>query len=328
MFVRTDDLLPVGDVVELCITLPGGHVVKVISRVAHLLSAAAARALGRWPGMGFEFLELEGEGRGHLMAHLDTLLEEVTPPPQPMPRSVRVLVADESTRLLERLARTLARDGFVVATASNGAEVHAACLANPPDVVLAAADLPGMDGWTLAKSLLGRPSLRDLSLVLMSEDASDMTRLRAYRLGVRDFIHKPFTEEEICIRLRRVAVSRTGPAGVVLRGELSEIGVATLLSLLDFERKSGILVVLRDSQAARLFVATGRVVKVEGPTDDGGAMQRLMAVLDWQDGNFEFASCEVVGQDEVGMHTSALLLEHARVRDEQDAVERAPTEEL
>jgi hypothetical protein len=41
-----------------------------------------------------------------------------------------------------------------------------------------------------------------------------------------------------------------------------------------------------------------------------------MAVLDWTSGTFEFTSCEVVGSDEIGVNTSALLLEHARIRDE------------
>ena len=41
-----------------------------------------------------------------------------------------------------------------------------------------------------------------------------------------------------------------------------------------------------------------------------------MAVLDWHAGHFEFSSCEVVGADELGLPTTQLLLEHARVRDE------------
>jgi hypothetical protein len=145
-----------------------------------------------------------------------------------------------------------------------------------------------------------------------------MTRLNAYRLGVADYIQKPFTDEELAIRVRRAARSGRGASErVVLRGEVTTISLGTLLSLLDFERKSGTLVVLSDAQIARIFFAAGRIVKVETSLPAATPREKLMAVLDWRTGNFEFSACEVVGEDEIDMPTQALLLEHARTRDEQ-----------
>src|SRR6185369_2433260 len=105
---------------------------------------------------------------------------------------------------------------------------------------------------------------------------------------------------------------------VGLKGSLGEIGVGTLLSLLDFERKSGILAVIADSGVARIFVASGRIVKVDTPATVGvRPVPRLMKILDWHAGSFEFIACEVVGEDEIGLPTQHLLLEHARLRDEE-----------
>jgi CheY-like chemotaxis protein len=244
-------------------------------------------------------------------------MDDVTPPPRNLPQAFRVLVVDDSPRLRERVTNALTDDGFLVTVVANGAEAYSECLEQAPDLIVASLELPVMDGWTLVNMLLGRPSLAEIPIMILSEDAGDMTRLRAYRLGVRDFVHKPFTDEELCIRVRRIAM-QDRPVGqaVVLRGDTAQIGVPTLLSLLEFERKSGILVLLRGEQAVRLFVANGRIVKVEGPIDDGDARERVMLVLDWIDGNFEFVACEVVGADEIGMPTTSLLLEHARFSDE------------
>jgi len=317
VFVRTEELLPVGDVVELLIGLPKGDEFRVIARVAHLLSPTAARALGRRPGMGFEFLDQNTEGRAQLEHYLEGLIDEATPTPTPVLHNVRVLVADENPRLRERLVNALSEEGFSVQTAPNGSEAYSAALESPPDIIVASCEMPVMDGWTLLSMVSNRASLRDIGVVLMSDDASDMTRLRAYRGGVRDFLQAPFTDEELCIRMRRVAVVERGPDKVVLRGHLDEIGVPTLLSLLEFERKSGILALLSDDRAARLFVAAGRVVKVEGP-ESGEPLDLLLGILGWADGSFEFAACEVVGGDEVGMATQPLLLEHARRLDEAE----------
>jgi CheY-like chemotaxis protein len=318
-FVRTEELLPVGAVTDLTITLPADIQFKVIARVVHLLSPSAARALGRHVGMGFEFLESDSEGRAALVDYLDDLLEENTPPPFPVPEQIRVMVAEPSTPLRERIVAALEQAGMDVDPHADGADAYASCVSTPPDVVVVAAHMSGMDGWTMLKTMSTSPRLRDVPVVFTSDDPSDMTRLQAYRLGVRDYITKPFIEEELVIRLHRLALTapRGQPPQAMLRGSLSEISVATLLSLLEFERKSGILLVLRDAQAGRLFVAQGRVVKVE-VGGDGPARERLMEVLDWGSGTFEFSSCEVIGSDEIGLSTSALLLEHARLRDEQN----------
>ncbi len=315
VFVRTDHLMSVGAVVALEITLPDGNALKVSSRVAHVLSVAPARALGRRPGMGFAFLEHEGEGRERIFAHLKQL-NELVKTPSVVPRC-RVVVADHSVPLLGRVAISLRSAGFEVFPVSHGGEAYAECDDSLPDVLLCDLDLPVMDGWTLMRQLSHKPELARISVVVMSEDASDMTRLQAFRAGVRDFIPKPFTDEELAIRLRRVALNAHATVRSVLRGEVAEISIGTLLSLLQFERKSGIVVLTRDRQTARLFVSEGRIVRIEGGLHDtGSGRERLLQLLDWNTGEFEFSPCEVVGMDEVGVRTDQLLIEHARIRDE------------
>src|SRR5262249_29817873 len=145
VFVRTSEFLPVGDVVDLTIWLPSGEVIAVISRVAHILSDAAARALGRRAGMGFEFLERDPGQREQLRQLLEDLTDELAPPPFEVPRKPRVLVADDSPRLLDRIASALYAD-FAVQMASSGGDAYAMCVRDPPDILLASDHLAVMDG--------------------------------------------------------------------------------------------------------------------------------------------------------------------------------------
>jgi len=46
---------------------------------------------------------------------------------------------------------------------------------------------------------------------------------------------------------------------------------------------------------------------------------RLMQLLDWEAGSFEFSPCAIGGRDELQTTVTQLLLEHARVSDELDA---------
>ena len=97
---------------------------------------------------------------------------------------------------------------------------------------------------------------------------------------------------------RRRAVAPIANPG--LRGNLVDIGLGTLLSLFEFERKSGILLLLRGGEIARLFVSEGRMLKVEASAGQRrAASERLMALLDWEVGQFEFSPCAIGGRDEI-----------------------------
>ena len=82
---------------------------------------------------------------------------------------------------------------------------------------------------------------------------------------------------------------------------------------------AGILLLLRGAELARVFVAEGRIIKVETTSGNGVPRERMMRLLDWRDGQFEFSPAAVGGQDEVGVAISGLLLEHARISDEDSA---------
>ena len=155
--------------------------------------------------------------------------------------------------------------------------------------------------------------------LVLTGDEGDLARLEAFRAGVRDYIPVPFTDEELVIRVHRIAAPPAPIANPGLRGTLADIGLGTLLSLFEFERKSGILLLLRDGEIARLFVSEGKILKVEASTGNGAPRQRMMQLLDWQAGSFEFSPCAIGGRDELQTTVTQLLLEHARVSDEIDA---------
>lgn len=315
-FVRTDELLPVGAITDVDLTLPDGTVFRIAARVAHLLAPSAARALGRHVGMGFQFLDDDGEGAA-LAGYLDDLIEELTPPPTVIEEQLRIVVAEPSAPLRARIAEAMTPAGFVIDSFADGAAAYAACLTRPPDGVVTATTLPGLEGLGLARALAIHPRLSAVPVIVVSDDGSDHARLAAFRMGVRDYVTRPFLDEELVIRVRRATAipPRRIPDGAMLRGDLSEISIATLLSLFEFERKSGLLVCVAGTQAARLSIASGRILRIEGGVGSDPRV-RVMDVLDWNRGHFEFSGGDVSGADEIGLPTTQLLLEHARVRDE------------
>ena len=314
--MRTEALLPVGEETEIRLVLPDGSLLGLQGRVAHMLTPSAARTLGRHPGMGFELTGGDTASRMKLRAHIDSVRTEITSPG--MSTTTQAIVVEPSPPLRSRMARCLESAGFKVTPCATATDALEACTQWRPDVIVCAAMMDGMSGIDLAYAMADHETLSSVPLVLTGDDG-DLSRLEAFRAGVRDYIPRPFLDEELVIRIHRVVAPLAPAANPGLRGNLVDIGLGTLLSLFEFERKSGILLLLRDGDIARLFVSEGKILKVEANTGNGAPKQRLMQLLDWHGGQFEFSPCSIGGRDELHTSVTQLLLEHARVVDELDA---------
>ena len=316
--MRTNLRLPVGEEADVRLTLPDGSIVALYARVAHVLTPNAARALGRHVGMGLELIGPDTPARQKLCEHIDSLRSEVTHPA--MSTITAVIVVEPSPPLRLRMKRCLEAAGFQVTAVASATEALDAAGATRPDAIVAASAMPAMTGVDLAYAMSEHKALSEVPLVLIGDDG-DLARLEAFRAGIRDYVPVPFLDEELVIRIHRVAT----PAQVTspgLRGSLVDIGLGTLLSLLEFERKSGVLLVLRPHELARVFVAGGKILTVEMTTGEVKPKDRLMRLLDWGDGQFEFSPAEIAGRDELGLSVTQVLLEHAKTRDEQGALSR------
>ena len=316
LFIRTEDLLPAGEETEVRITLPDGTYLAMRARVAHMLTPSAARGLGRHAGMGFELIGPDTPSRMKLRAYLDGLRTDITSPG--LSTTTQVIVIEPAAPLRTRMARCLEAAGFKVTAVATATEALEACLVWRPDAIVSASAMSGMTGVDLAYAMSEHQTLSDVPIVLTGDDG-DLGRLEAFRAGVRDYIPRPFIDEELVIRVHRIAAPapRSNPG---LRGALGDISLATLLSLFEFERKSGVLLLMTVGEVARVFVSDGRVLKVESSSPNGVSRpkDRMMRLLDWRDGHFEFSPAAVGGLDEIGVSVTQLLLEHARTHDEKN----------
>lgn len=316
MFVRLSPPLPVGTRVQVVIS-PNGQRHVATGQVTHALGEVEARTLGRFPGIGVAFLEPIRGGEQPFVQAIVRLLERHAQH-QP-PAELRILVADSETRILERLSTALGTAGFSVVTASNGMEAIGACLSRTPDVVLLERDMPVVDGLHVLQEMGRHAELANVPVMMMSAEATDLVRLQAFQLGAMDFIPKPFTVLEIILRARRWArASQRETARVVLRGTLAELGLPSLLTMFEQEKKSGQLALTRDQLVAWIDFVDGKIVRARSTEIDADGRTVLMNVLDWQAGFFELTAGtpSVAAPEAIGSVTH-LLLEHARQRDEQ-----------
>src|SRR5438067_4255802 len=246
--------------------------------------------------------------------------------------SPHVLVADDDAWILRMVATVLEKRGYSVETATDGAEALERALARPPDLLITDVMMPKLDGWSLVRQLRAHSELALLPVIFLTALSSEDDRIRGFRLGADDYVTKPFRFEELDLRvaktLRRTAQTvqetRDQLTGSGLRGDLTQIGLSSLLVLIELERKTGLLQVRAlDGLSGQILVREGKVVHARlDAADEPVDAACVYHLLTWGAGTFEFIACVVEGTDRVNETTTHLLMEGARLIDE--AHEREP----
>jgi two-component system OmpR family response regulator len=134
-------------------------------------------------------------------------------------KPIHVLVVDDEPVLAELVSMALRYEGWDIATAGDGATAIALARDEPPDVVVLDVMLPDMSGLDVLHRL--REQKPGLPLLLLTAKDSVEDRIAGLTAGGDDYVTKPFSLEEVVLRLRALlrrtgVASETGGAQIVV----------------------------------------------------------------------------------------------------------------
>lgn len=125
-----------------------------------------------------------------------------------------IMVVDDEATLLKNVAQSLRRDGFDVLTALNCDDARDALNRSHVDVLCLDINLPDGDGLDLLEEI--RKTNPTLPTIVISGGTSAGNKSRAARLGVQQFLGKPFQLAELKSALAKIlekAGNKPGPIG-------------------------------------------------------------------------------------------------------------------
>ncbi|GII86921.1 DNA-binding response regulator [Sphaerisporangium siamense] len=120
----------------------------------------------------------------------------------------KVLVVDDEPSIRDLLSEALELNGFEVRTAPNGTLALEAVARERPDLVVLDVMLPDLDGFAVARRLRGDDG--PLMLFLTAKDAV-ADRIAGLTAGGDDYVTKPFSLDEVILRIRAI-LRRIRPA--------------------------------------------------------------------------------------------------------------------
>ncbi len=122
-----------------------------------------------------------------------------------------VLAVDDEEHITELVAMALGFNGFEVERAATGREALAAIDRRRPDLVILDVMLPDLDGFEVARRLrMNEGAGTKVPIIFLSARDSTADKVEGLRLGVDDYVTKPFSIEELIERVKAVLRRSTG----------------------------------------------------------------------------------------------------------------------
>jgi DNA-binding response OmpR family regulator len=118
----------------------------------------------------------------------------------------KILIIDDDKMIVTILQFRLAKEKFNIMVCEDGKKAKKLMEVEKPDLVIADIMMPMVSGLEIVNFIRNKKKW-DIPIFVLSSINDDKTLLEAYSLGADEFVTKPFSPEELVIRVKKMLLS-------------------------------------------------------------------------------------------------------------------------
>lgn len=129
---------------------------------------------------------------------------------------MKILVVDDDKTTRKLLSLYLKGKGYEVVTAENGLDAIEKVGTESVNFILTDMNMPYMDGIEFTKNIKSDPVLKNIPVVMVTTEADEDERERAFKVGVDEYLVKPVNAEQVTEAVMKILkkIFKGGGAGV------------------------------------------------------------------------------------------------------------------
>jgi phosphate regulon transcriptional regulator PhoB len=121
----------------------------------------------------------------------------------------RVLIVDDEPKIIEVVKLYLEREGFQVASATNGKQAIERAASYKPELIILDLNLPDIDGLEVCRTIRKQSNV---PIIMLTGRGEEVDRIVGLELGADDYVTKPFSPRELTARVKAL-LRRAEPPG-------------------------------------------------------------------------------------------------------------------
>lgn len=116
----------------------------------------------------------------------------------------KIVLAEDNSTLSLLLKFRLEKEGFELLIAKDGKEAVELIEQHKPDLILTDIMMPFMSGLEVISHVRNKLGMQEVPIIVFSAAGQEEMVLKAFNLGANDFMGKPFSPNELVIRVKRL----------------------------------------------------------------------------------------------------------------------------
>lgn len=116
---------------------------------------------------------------------------------------MKILIAEDEMTMRKIIEMKLKKDGHEVIVTSDGNEALEKIAFHNPDLIITDIMMPFSSGLEIIGAVKKRPG-KNVPIIVLSSLGQENVVLEAFNLGADDFITKPFSPNELSMRVKRL----------------------------------------------------------------------------------------------------------------------------
>jgi two-component system, OmpR family, response regulator len=245
----------------------------------------------------------------------------------------RVLIVEADEWVTTLVRKFLVDAGYETDVAMSARAGFDRAVATLPDLVLCDVTLPDIDGfWVTRRIRSERGRLATTPVLLISQSEDHAARLEGLAVGADVFLTAPFRYDEIIAQVdalvgmaKRLRARRDSshaehagpPSDSAIRGDIAQISIPTMLTMLEMERRTGRLRIRSDGAPGLVIeLVDGAIVGSIVDREQKDPVSVVIQAIALSNGKYSFEPDRVEAAGRPRHMASSLLLEAARRHDE------------
>jgi 3',5'-nucleoside bisphosphate phosphatase len=122
----------------------------------------------------------------------------------------KIMIVDDEKDLVDLVAYNLKGKGYQTLRAYNGFEAWEKIQSERPEVMILDLMMPDLDGWELCRIIrrYDDEAIRGISILMLSARAMPEDRVHGLQIGADDYLTKPFSVDELILRVEKLIEKR------------------------------------------------------------------------------------------------------------------------
>lgn len=116
---------------------------------------------------------------------------------------MKILISEDEPMLLKTIELKLKKEGYTVIIANDGREAASKLEEEDPDMLITDIMMPYVSGLELI-SMIRKKEHKRIPIIILSAMEQEKVVMEAFELGADDYITKPFSLNELAIRVKRL----------------------------------------------------------------------------------------------------------------------------